>query len=115
MAEIHEMPRVFSLARKSITDFKNSYQWSLHKKPPKHYVLGTGHMNFFVDKISFLNERYKLLCNEWKSRGFNVHPISEESLLQGIDKSFLGSYSPTQEAIELNRGRINQRLKEMRK
>jgi len=114
-AECRELPRVMSLARKSTADFRNAYQWSIHKKPPASYCLGKGHVNFFVNKIAFLNERYKLLCNEWKSRGYNVNQISEEDLLRGIDKSFINGYTPTQEATALNASRINQRLKEMKK
>lgn len=110
MAECHEIVRVFSLARKSTQDFGNRYQWALKKNPPAHYVLGKGHVLFFVDKISFLNIRYKLLCNEWRSRGYNINQISEEELLKDIDKSFLGDYTPTQEAIRLNQQRINERL-----
>lgn len=104
-----------TLARKCTQDFKNSYQWALKKHPPKEYVLGTGHMCFFVDKISFLNERYKLLCNEWKARGYNINQVNEDYLVAGIDKSFMNGYNPTHEAIELNRVRINQRLMEMNK
>lgn len=113
-AEIREIPRVMSLARKSTADFRNAYQWKLHKKPPKQYVLGSGHVNFFVDKIAFLNERYKALCSEWKRRGYNVNQISEEDLLFGIDKSFINEYVPTDEAIALSVERINQRLMEMK-
>lgn len=113
-AEIRELPRVMSLARKSTADFRNAYQWGLHKKPPSAYCLGQGHVNFFVDKIAFLNERYKSLCDNWRSRGYNVNQISEEDLLAGIDKSFINMYHPTDDAIALNTSRINERLEGMR-
>ncbi len=109
------MTRVNTLARKSTQDFRNRYQWALKKNPPEQYVLGTGHVLFFVDKIAFLNERYKQLCAEWQNRGYNVNQISEEELLKNIDKSFLGDYIPTQEAIALNTQRINDRLQGMKK
>lgn len=112
IAEIRELPRVMTLARKSTQNFHNRYQWALKKHPPAQYVLGTGHVNFFVDKIAFLNERYKALCNEWRGRGYNINQISEEDLLRNIDKSFMGNYTPTQDAIQLNMQRINQRLRE---
>ena len=70
-------------------------------------------MNFFVDKILFLNERYKKLCAEWKRRGYKIKQVPEEDLLFGIDASFLNNYTPTQEAISLNLGRINERLADM--
>lgn len=76
-AEIRELPRVMTLARKSTHDFRNRYQWTLKKRPPQQYVLGTGHVNFFVDKIVYLNNRYKALCVEWRNRGYNVSQVSE--------------------------------------
>lgn len=109
-AEIRELPRVMTLARKSTQDFRNRYQWALKKRPPQNYVLGFGHMLFFVDKIVYLNNRYKALCAEWRSRGYNVSQVSEEDLLYGIDKSFMNDYTPTQESINLNMARINERL-----
>lgn len=110
LSEIRELPRVMTLARKSTQDYRNRYQWALRKHPPKHYVLGTGHVNFFVDKIAFLNKRYKALCNEWRNRGYNINQVEEKDLLEGIDSSFLNDYDVTQEAITLNTQRINERL-----
>lgn len=114
IAEIKEITRLFGFAKRGTQQYGNAYQWSIHKKPPKQYVLGTGHVNFFVDKIGYITDRYKLLCSEWRSRGYNVNQISEEDLLRDIDKSFLGSYTPTQEDIALNVSRINERLKGMK-
>lgn len=113
VGEIHEITRVFGFARAATQKYGNAYQWRLHKKHPAQYVLGKGHVMFFVDKLSYISERYKLLCAEWRSRGYNVNQISEEDLLRDIDKSFLGSYNPTQEAITLSQARINERLKSM--
>lgn len=39
--------------------------------------------------------------------------IPEEELLESIDKSFLNDYTPTQDAMNINRGRIALRLNEM--
>lgn len=114
IAEIKEITRLFGFARAGTQKYGNAYQWRMHKKPPAQYVLGTGHVLFFVDKLGYIAERYKLLCNEWRCRGYNVNQISEEDLLSGIDKSFINGYVPTDEAIALNIGRINERLKGMR-
>lgn len=114
IAEIKEITRLFGFAKRGTEQYRNAYQWRLHKNPPKQYVLGTGHVLFFVDKIGYIAERYKLLCNEWRKRGYSVNQISEEDLLAGIDKSFINNYHPTQEAIALNLSRINERLKGMR-
>jgi len=115
IGEIKEITRVFGFARLGTQKYKNAYQWSLHKKPPKVYVLGKGHVLFFVDKLGYVTERYKALCSEWKSRGYNVNQISEEDLLCGIDKSFINGYAPTEQAIALNVERINLRLVGMKK
>lgn len=71
-------------------------------------------MLFFVDKLGYIADRYESLCDEWRRRSYNVNQISREDLLQGIDKSFINGYSPTQEAIALNVNRINDRLEGMR-
>lgn len=113
IGEIKEITRVFGFARAATQKYGNAYQWRLHKKPPAQYVLGTGHVMFFVDKLGYISERYKLLCAEWRSRGYNINQISEEDLLAGIHPSFIGMYIPTNEAIVLNTARINERLKLM--
>jgi deoxyribonuclease (pyrimidine dimer) len=75
--------------------------------------LGAGHMNFFVPRLKFLAARYKLLCDEWRRRGYSIGQISAQSLLKGIDAGFLGDYTPTNSAIELNRSRIAEKLRTM--
>ena len=83
------------------------------KNVPHDYVLGTGHVLFFIPRILFLARRYKLLCAEWRARGYTVNRIRTAALLAGIDKSFLGNYSPTENAEVVNRARIALRLAEM--
>lgn len=110
MGEIHEITRVYGLARKATAKYHNSTVWAFHKKPPATYCLGTGHVQFHVDKLSYIYNRYSSLCAEARSRGYNINQISEESLSQGIDKTFFRSYNPTQESIEINRQRIADRI-----
>lgn len=108
LAEYRELPRVFTLSKKA--------DWSMYHKWPKEYVLGTGHVKFFYDKLSFLVERYTSLNSELRKRGYNTKPIPVEELLDGtVDKRAYNKYIPTQQAVELNRQRINQRLREMNK
>lgn len=114
IAEIKEITRLCTLARDNTSKYGNASAWSKAKKPPSSYVLGTGHVNFFVSRITYIVERYSALCNEWRKRGYNVNEIPRESLVQDIDKSFLGSYTVTQEAIKLNRERIALRLSGMK-
>lgn len=113
MGELHELPRLFSLARKATQQYGNASAWAKAKKPSAAYTLGKGHVLFFVPRIKYLAQRYAELCDDWRARGYNVAQIPEEELVAGIDKSFLGDYTPTQDAMRINRERIALRLSEM--
>lgn len=98
LAEYRELPRVFKLAR-PCTD------------APKEYVLGAGHVKFFYDKLKFLNNRFLELVCECGRRRFNVKfsspPVSDHVLVAW--PALWGDYTPTPEALELNRARIAER------
>lgn len=101
-AEKHEITRVFGYARKA--------QYEMHKKKiPSAYTLGTGHVLFFYDKLGFITKRYDALCKEMTRRGYNCNQIPEKDLLEGIEKFMQWGYTPTAEAIEINRARILER------
>lgn len=104
VAELHELPRVFSLAR-------NAQHILAYKKIPSNYVLGTGHVIFFYDKLKFLANRYSDLCDEMRVRGYNINQIPEEELLDCIDRKLINDYVPTDTAIVLNLKRIKERTK----
>jgi deoxyribonuclease (pyrimidine dimer) len=102
VAEKHEITRVFGLARKA--------QWEMHKKKqPAAYTLGSGHVLFLYDKLTFVAKRYDSLCKEMVKRGFNCTQIPENELLEGIGKHMMWDYKPTPEAIAINRQRIKER------
>jgi deoxyribonuclease (pyrimidine dimer) len=88
----------------------NYYNFKRIKKQPEFYTLGTGHMCFFSNKLQWLADRYESLCDEWRSRGYNINQVGRKDLLEGIDTKFVGCYSPTNEAIHINRQRIAERL-----
>ncbi len=72
------------------------------------YVLGTGHVTFFTDKLEFLYDRYKALLAEGLARGFNLSdmwPVDAGEL----PRALWGSYEPTEHALAINRDRIEQR------
>ena len=110
IAEIRELPRVFTMVKNWRSSGINYYNFRRLKKQPTEYTLGTGHMCMFADKLGWLARRYEALCNEWRSRVYNIQQVSYEDLIQGIDKSFLGDYNVTQEALRINRQRIADRL-----
>jgi deoxyribonuclease (pyrimidine dimer) len=103
VAELHELPRVFSLARKA--------QHVLRKKKiPQEYVLGTGHVTFFYDKLGFLLNRYDLLCQEMRNRKYNCNQIPKEELIKDIPSFMVRDYEPTDAAIKANANRIQERM-----
>lgn len=105
IAEAHEIVRIFGLARKA--------QWDVMRgkvEIPKEYVLGTGHCKMFYNKLKFIHERYLSLTQEMRNRGYNVNQIPCNELLDKIDKKLYQDYTPTKEAIELNRKRIAERM-----
>lgn len=110
LAEIRELPRIFTMVKNYRSQGVNYYNFKRIKKQPQEYTLGTGHMVFFSDKLQWLADRYELLCDEWRSRGYNINQVSRKDLLDGIDNKFVGGYTATQQALEINRQRIAERL-----
>jgi len=104
LAEKHEITRVFDLARKA--------QYGMHHvKQPENYVLGTGHVKFFYNRLGFISERYSLLCDELRTRGYTCNQIPKEELHKGIEKNMFWGYTPTVAALEINKQRIKERTK----
>lgn len=111
VGELHEITRVFGLVRKAKARGINKYNIHTKLKVPEHYTMGTGHVLFFYTRLGYVADRYEGLVKEAKLRNFKVNQIARESLLEGIDSFWIGDYAPTPEAIEINRKRIEERLK----
>jgi deoxyribonuclease (pyrimidine dimer) len=111
VAEYRELPRIFGLV---FSAYKRGERAG-HKVPPK-YLLGTGHVRFFYNKLAWLSGRFDLLVAEMLRRGYSPKfTMSQRETWQDkIPSSFWGEWSPGQDDIILNRGRINERLKTMR-
>ena len=107
LAEYRELPRVFRLAHRppNNTNTKRAQRFTI----PHEYTLGTGHVRFFYNKLSYLNERFSKIVEEMKRRDFKPQytqpPINSDPLLYGY-------WQPTESAIRTNRERIQLRLKE---
>ena len=105
VAEYRELPRVFALAYKAI-----DRNWM--DGQPLDYKLGSGHVYFFYDKLNYLSDRHQQLVAEMIKRGY--HPQMTESLeAQWRDKIpdiHWKNYTPTKNALRLNRERIADRL-----
>lgn len=102
---------------REITRLPKNLQTALNRKTspfslkeiPHEYVLGKGHVKFFFDKMLFLKKRFESLVQEMLDRGYN--PTYRDSSIFQTDERFMNDYTPTNEAIKINRERIQDRLK----
>lgn len=101
--EYHEITRVPGNLKKSLN--RKSKPFSIDEIPPE-YVLGTGHVKFFYNKMQFLHNRYLALVDEMNKRGYNAKgELAHIFKVEG----FYNDYQPTDKALELNRIRIDER------
>lgn len=80
------------------------------KEIPEKYTLGTGHVKFFYNKMAFLEKRFGSLVQEMLDRGYNP-TYRDLGIFSKCDKQFYNDYTPTTEAIEINKARILERTK----
>ena len=78
---------------------------------PPSYVLGTGHVKFFMDKFQWLEDRFKQLTDECIARGFNI-THRDETIFREVPEKYYNKYNPTLEEIKLNKSRIDDRINE---
>ena len=99
VAEYRELPRVFALARRAT-------------EAPSSYVLGTGHVKFFYNKLYWCFMRQQELVKEMLQRGFAPSFDPQDLFDTWYDKKcdLWNDYTPTPEALEINRQRIKERL-----
>ena len=103
LAEYRELPRVITLAR-IIDDV------------PRHFILGTGHVMFFYNKMTFLLRRYNSIVRELRKRNFcldphlviNVERSARKKLFSNV--WFCKVYTPSKAEIAISRKRIKQRM-----
>lgn len=108
--EYHEITRVFGLVRKAQERGINKYNIKQKLSIPDEYTLGTGHVLFFYDKLQYILTRYTCLCIEMGRRGYNINPVGLHYLTDGLRQEWFGDYSPTEQAMYINRQRIEERL-----
>lgn len=103
--EKKEITRVFTHVRKAQEKGLTPEQLN----GPKHYVLGTGHVKFFYDKLEWVWNRYLALAGEMTRRGYNPTILPKESLMEGIDNHWWNDYTPTYEDKLVNMFRLVRR------
>ena len=104
VAEYRELPRVFGLAMAA--EEKGLAPWMIGI--PQHYVLGTGHVKFFYNKLGWLTTRFHRLVFECQARGFN---IQHKSIPLGpLRDEWWNDWTPRPEDIALSAARIQERM-----
>ena len=101
LAEYRELPRVFKLV-------EAAQARGTTVMIPNEYVLGTGHVTFFYNKLMFLARRFQALVTECQRRGFSITHTQVPAVTVG--QCWWGDYTPTAQAIELNAARIKDRV-----
>lgn len=105
MAEYRELPRIVNAVICG--------RLSGAGAPPK-YVLGTGHVKFFADKIDFLYARYTKIWDELVYRGFTLNPdFAPENMGKKIKSAHCdisNNYKFSDADILLSRDRIIEKI-----
>ena len=98
--------------------FRKALSTGALKRIPKVFCLGTGHVNFFLNKQAFLFVRYQQIHCECVRRGFKVEEYSDNWLILRplMEKANCwNNYSPTPEEKTLLTDRISERILASRK
>lgn len=106
MAEYRELPRVFNAVRKHVQDGKRVNDFKINPI----YLLGTGHVTFFYNKLQYLVDRHMQLVQECLRRGINIQNI-EPNDISDIPTEFCHNYTPCIKEVELSRQRLIEKLK----
>lgn len=86
-------------------EIKRITKGELSPNAPVHFKLGSGHVLFFRDKRGYCLERYWLIHEECKRRGFDVTDFT--SNWEGLD---LGEWKPPPGVRETVVQRITERI-----
>lgn len=107
LAEHREIKRLPSCVEKSLKS-------GSIKNIPDKFVLGQGHVLFFLNKQKFIYKRYKEIYDELLRRGFNIEDYSTNwDKLK--DSELWNDYVPTLEERDLLVERISTRIRESNK
>ena len=104
IAEYREITRLPKNLKKSLN--RKSKPFSVSEIPPE-YVLGKGHVKFFYDKFLFLKKRYAQILERMDEKEYTTN-FRDLSIFD-VGPEYMGDYIPTEEALALNRKRIEER------
>lgn len=105
VAEYRELPRIFKQAQAA---FDRGEQPD-DQRNPQQYVLGTGHVRFFYPRLGFLRQRHAQLVAEMARRSYTAN-LDCSSAGLNLPAAWQRNWTPTPNAMALNRARIQLRL-----
>lgn len=105
MAEYRELPRVFGAVRKHVQNGKKLKDFKISSV----FILGTGHVTFFYDKLEFLRKRQTDLIMECLKRGFKIQDTTVQDI-SDIPAEFRNDYVPTLDALKISQGRLDEKI-----
>lgn len=105
IAEYRELPRVFGAVRKHVQNGKRVRDFKISSG----FILGTGHVTFFYDKLEFLRKRQIELINECLKRGFNIKDTTVQDI-SDIPQEFRGDYTPHESSIKISQARLDEKI-----
>lgn len=108
MAEYRELPMIPAALKRSL---KTKSIDQVLRTIPSSFVLGSGHVTFFYDKLEYLRSRYNDLVAELVFRGYNLDSNRPHNL-DGLPKEFYGDWYPSPKENSLALARIDQRIGE---
>jgi hypothetical protein len=86
---------------------KNGYV--IKSQAPEQFSFGKGHINFFKDKLLYLDRRLKEVNAEMYARGFSASTTLDD-VLQEAPQQYINDWQPTQRDTDEIRQRIASRL-----
>lgn len=87
-----------------------SGKYDVSKDIPTTYLLGTGHVTFFYNKLKWLKRRYEQLHQECINRGFDV--VYKWPDHHYFDDKLWNDYEVSDTDVRINRDRISERKPE---
>jgi hypothetical protein len=90
-----------------ITGGLKKHGFKIKSEIPPKFSMGTGHINFFKNKIKYLNCRLKEVNKELQSRGVDAKTYIDES---EYPQHLINDWIPTFEDSSIIRNRIAERL-----
>lgn len=106
VAEYRELPRIFDVVLKAEQKGFTPASYGI----PKQFVLGTGHVKFFADKLTWCFNRFHQLVAEMKRRNIACHFDTLDGKPMPKNPLWWNDWTVTEDAQRLIRERIQERI-----